>query len=347
MSRPPLTRAVCAFLGLPAPLLALLAGRYPCPPGVEALDVRFRAYARLVRCLERPGPADLASLRREPLFGLARLDGRPAPGVSAVSITLDLDGRTLAGRLYRPQGVDAPTPLLLFFHFGGCVIGSPAVAETACTVLAAAAGIMVLSVGYRLAPEHPHPAALDDATDAFLWAGANAERLRIDAKRIAVGGDSAGGWLAAALSVRQRDHRGPMPAAQLLLYPVIDWDRASAAPTPFDSCYPLSRSLMDWFAREYAGAQLKDDPLLNLSHLPGTTGLPPAIIGLAAHDLLHREGKAYAAALHRDGIPVELHEFQDLPHAFSIMTGALPAAARAMRLLGKRVGVMLGCEPER
>lgn len=335
------TRAVRGLLSLPEPVIAAFAGPYRPPPGFSPLDLRFRAYARLVGWFQSRGPLELDALRREPLFGLSRLDGDPNPAVRIDTLTLELADRCLAARFYRPPQAASPPPLLLFFHFGGCVIGSPLLAETACATLAAAAGVAVLSVAYRLAPEHPHPAALDDATDTFEWACANAQRLQIDGERIAVGGDSAGGWLAAALSVRQQHGGRRLPALQMMLYPVIDWDRGRALPTPFDDYYPLSRILMDWFARHYVGAPPARDPLLCLSRLTVTAGLPTALIGLAAHDLLHREGAAYAQSLRRGGVAVEVHDFADLPHAFSIMTGALPAAALAMQRLGERLGVLL------
>jgi acetyl esterase/lipase len=308
--------------------------------------------------LEAGRPPSLAELRRETLVGLRLLDDRARRGVDVRSLRLELDGRTLEARFYRAEtraeargrGEAAMVgraraeaqPLIVYFHFGGCVLGSLATCDTACSIFADEARCTVLAVAYRLAPEHRYPCAADDATDAFRWACRHAAELGADPARIAVAGDSAGGYLAGVVCIDQRDRGACLPALQVLLYPVINWDRRGRVATPFDGLYPLSRTLMDWFGDQYLRAEQDAfEPRCSLARTASVAGLPPAIVALAGHDLLHDEGGAYAARLRAAGVYTELHRFATLPHAFSAMTGAIPAAREAMRLLARRAGALL------
>jgi acetyl esterase len=337
-----LHRLIRLGLQLPEPLLLALARSHGRVLGGRTLDARFHAFSKLATLGADDAPLTLEAMRGDPPIGLGILDGRPRASVAVERLTIELPGRSLRTRLYRPANLTEPSPLLVFFHFGGCVIGTLATCHTACTILAEEASVAVLSVEYRLAPEHRYPAAVDDAVAWFRWAREHAAELRIDPDRIAVGGDSAGGYLAGAVAFHEREQGRPMPTAQLLIYPVTNWNKATRADTPFDRSYPLDRGMMDWFCDQYlARPEQALEPLCSLDWIADLAGLPPALVALAGHDLLCPEGDAYAARLAAAGVPVERYLFDTLPHAFSVMTGAMPDAARAMNLIGQRLGAIL------
>jgi len=192
------------------------------------------------------------------------------------------------------------------------------------------AGLHVLAVDYRLAPEHPFPAALEDASAAFAWARAHAHELGADPARIAVGGDSAGGNLAAALSQLAVREGTPTPALQLLLYPPVDRtvDRASLG--DFAQGFVLTRDDIVWFHGHYAGTFDSTDPRISPLLCRELSGLPPALVITAGFDPLRDEGEAYAAALEAAGAPVTLRRFDGLVHGFASMTALSPACRAAM-----------------
>ena len=245
--------------------------------------------------------------------------------------TIPGPGGPIPVRFYRPRGASTPAPLLLFFHFGGCVIGDLDTCHTACTLIARHAGCIVLSVGYRLAPEHKFPAAVDDALAAYRWALKQAAAIGGCPDRIGVGGDSAGGYLAATISLDMRRLDGPMPKAQLLIYPVVEMGRAEMPPTAFDRAYPLSRDDMIWFASHYLSTPGDAaDPRCSIGRAASLRSLPPTIVVLAGHDPLHREGLAFAGRLRADGVDVVLRSYDSLSHAFTAMSGGIPPARDAI-----------------
>ncbi len=229
-------------------------------------------------------------------------------------------------RMYRPRST-ASGGALLWLHGGGLIVGRPATDDGRCVAWARDLGLVVVSVDYRLAPEHPFPAALDDAHAAWSWLRDAAGDLGVDPERIAVGGASAGGGLAACLAQRLRDERDSPPAAQLLVYPMLD-DR-TAARRELDggghrvwtnrsnragwSAY-LGRSPGDADAPIHAVAARCDD----------LSGLPPAWIGVGALDLFLDEDRAYAARLQAAGVTTELHEVAGAPHGFDALAPDVP-----------------------
>lgn len=231
------------------------------------------------------------------------------------------DGAAIAARLYTPHAVaDGPAPLLLYFHGGGYTVGSLDSHDALCRSLARRAPCALLSVGYRLAPEHRFPTAIEDAIDAARWLGANSAALGIDPDRIAVGGDSAGGTIAtvlAMLAARDRCALGFAPVMQLLLYPVTDAAHASASMELFEEGYLLEAETLRWFHRHYArdDADYSDwrfSPLLS----DDLGGLAPAFIALAGYDPLFDEGLAYAKKLEQHGVAVQLRIYSDMTHDF-------------------------------
>lgn len=225
----------------------------------------------------------------------------------------------LRARRYVPDGTGSPaTPdLLLYFHGGGFVIGDLDTHDSLCRLICRDGGIQVISVDYRLAPEHKAPAAVDDAYAAYRWALDHAAGL--GATRIVVGGDSAGGNLAAVVAQQARDSELPLPALQLLLYPVTDWASETRSKTLFSDGYFLQKRDMDWFAELYLdGAEVSaDDPVVSPLLSDDLSGLPPALVVTAGFDPLRDEGNRYARAMQDAGVVVDLREERSMIHAFA------------------------------
>lgn len=319
-----------ALLALPAGLLLRIAGAPPRIIQGRKIDPRVQFHAWFVRRFRRPLVVDPEELRKPRLLSLFLLDGRPAP-VPAEDRSIPGSGGPLRIRIYRPAAEGGARPVLVYFHFGGCVLGDLDTCHTACSRLAREADVIVVSAQYRLAPEHKFPAAVEDAVTAYRWAKLNAEALGGDGQRIGVGGDSAGGYLAAAVCLACRDSGEAAPALQLLIYPVTEMDRTGMSEGPHDEDYPLSRADMVWFSEQYlASPGDAGNPLCSIRRAADLKDLPPALVILAGHDLLRDEGVAYADRLKADGVPAVLRVFDSLPHAFTAMCGAIPEARRAV-----------------
>lgn len=225
----------------------------------------------------------------------------------------------IPARRYVPDGTGPPgtSALLLYFHGGGFVIGDLDTHDNLCRLICRDGGIQVISVDYRLAPEHKAPAAVDDAYAAYRWALDHAAGL--GATRIVVGGDSAGGNLAAVVTQQARDSELPLPALQLLLYPVTDWSSETRSKTLFSDGFFLQKRDMDWFAAHYLdGAEVSaDDPAVSPLLSEDLTGLPPALVVTAGFDPLRDEGNRYARAMQDAGVVVDLREERSMIHAFA------------------------------
>ena len=244
-------------------------------------------------------------------------------------------------RVYRAVEGDG-LPLLVWYHGGGWVIGDLDTADVTCRELAARAGCVLVSVDYRLAPEHRFPAAHDDCYAATVWAAEHAAELGADAGKLAVGGDSAGGNLAAVVSLRARDEGGPAIRFQLLVYPVTDRNFETASYRDNADGYLLTRDGMIWFWDHYLGpdgdgAHPHASPLRAAS----LAGLPPAHVVTAEYDPLRDEGEAYAERLREAGAPVTLTRYAGQIHAFFGMHGILDDAARATDEAAERLKAAL------
>ncbi len=245
----------------------------------------------------------------------------------------------IALRLYRPRGVsaDAVLPALVYYHGGGWVIGDLDSHDVLCRQLCNASGAAVVSVDYRLGPEHRFPKAVDDAYAAFGWIAANAAALKIDATRLAVGGDSAGGNLAAVVALMARDQRGPKISLQLLIYPAVDFAFAGGSYVSEADVLPLTDKAMAWFQAHYLGTTdpaprtvSRTDWRLSPLRAENHEGLPPAFVMVAEHDVLRDEGLAYAAKLEVAGVAVEQLQFPGMIHGFITMGRMVRAADRAV-----------------
>lgn len=224
-----------------------------------------------------------------------------------------------AGELpVRHYRADPGAPLLVFLHGGGFVVGSIGTHDALCRRLCHDSGVHVLSVGYRLAPEHKAPAATEDSIAAYRWALEHADELGADPHRIAIGGDSAGGNLAAVVTQAARDAGMPLPVLQLLIYPMADPTGETVSRTLFADGYFLTKANIEWFDRHYLDdSGLSDaDPRVAPLRARSLSGLSPALVLTAGFDPLRDEGTAYAAALAAAGVPVDLREYGSLTHGF-------------------------------
>jgi acetyl esterase len=288
--------------------------------------------------LDTQDPVEARNARVEPmkLLGgqpdeLGRVENLFAPG-PAGDIPL---------RLYANQH-GGLRPALVYFHGGGFVFGNLDTHDAVCRALAKESGAVVVAVDYRLAPEHKFPAAVDDSYAATVWIAANAEGLGIDAQRIAVGGDSAGGNLAIVVAMRCRDAGGPTLAAQVLIYPVTDvstFDTESHR--ELGEGYFLTRAAMEWFTGHYlASADQKRQPEASPLLAPNLSGLPPALVITAEFDPLRDEGEAFAKRLQQAGVPVTVTRYPGMIHGFVSMRGVLSGGRQAIREAAQFTGAM-------
>lgn len=250
----------------------------------------------------------------------------------------------IAARIYTPVAAGARAmPAIIFFHGGGWVIGDLDSHDTVCRSLAAASGCRVIAVDYRLAPEHPFPAAVEDAFAAVRSIEANAAELGVDPNRIAVAGDSAGGNLAAVVCQLARGQTAPRIAFQLLIYPVTQFGEVTASRRRFADDIVLNKDTMDWFERHYAGSLVvADDPRASPLRAKDLSGLPPAYVLTAGLDPLLDEGRQYADRLRAAGVPVEAVTYDEMVHGFVNMSGLLDTARVALEQAGLAVKAALG-----
>jgi acetyl esterase len=262
--------------------------------------------------------------------------------VRAVEDAITTDG--IQVRIYRPEA-DGPVPTVVFFHGGGFVIGSIETHDDHGRLICAEVEAVVVSVEYRLAPEHPFPAGFEDCLSATRWVADNIARLGGDADRIAVAGDSAGGNLAAAVALACKED-GPRLAAQLLLYPGVDFrEDEDLHPSRIENGEGLFLTAEDmrWFGDHYlSDAAHRQDPRASVLLAPDLAGLPPAVVGTGEYDPLRDEGEAYAKAMEHAGVRVVLRRYDGLIHGFFGMGTWSPASAAAAKDLCEELRALLG-----
>ena len=311
----------------------MLAGREPVVVDGQVLAPEIQLFLKMLELNE----ADPAQATPEAARAFADGTAAMVAGIpDEVAWTRDFEVAGTEGplraRIYVPRerAEDENGPMLVFFHGGGFVIGGFATHDAPCRTLAVHGGVRVVSVEYRLAPEHPFPAAPADCLAAFGDIVARAGELGADPERIAVGGDSAGGALSAVTAIQARDQGGPMPAFQLLIYPVADMSEKSRSYHLFKEGFFLTEAQMDWYGSHYLppGAD-HTDPLVSPLLAPSLEGLPPAHVITAGFDLLRDEGEAYAERLMEAGVPVTLRRHPGLIHGFINMMGTGRAARAA------------------
>lgn len=309
----------------------------------RTLDRRLQWVAWLDRATRRAAleSQPVAQARRS--YRRMRLLERGAPVIDDIrDHALALGDRRVAVRVYRPA---AAVGTMVYLHGGGGVVGDLDTHDALCRQLADAGGFAVASVAYRLAPEHPFPAAFDDAFAAYVAIADGAAELGLDPTRMAVGGDSFGGTLAAATCHRLRAARRSQPRVQMLLYPPTDARGGYGSRTSCAEGFWLTESLIRWFEHHAVAGVDLDDPRRSPLRERDLSGLAPAIVAVAGFDPLRDEGIAYAAALARAGGEVELREASGLVHGHAQMTGAIAAARRELRTIAASVGARLAVEP--
>jgi len=277
--------------------------------------------------------ADLASIRAG--------GGEPEPVHEVTDLTIAGPGGALPLRLYRPAG-ERPLPALLYFFGGGWVLGTVDTADGVSRSLANSSGALVAVAGYRLAPEHRFPAAADDCYAAVRWVAEHAEEIGADPARLAVGGDSAGGNLAAGVALRARAD-GPALAGQLLVYPNTDQLADDPSMRAADDPFLFNRHSVDWYRRHYlANPGDAANPLASPLRAQSLAGLPPALVITAEFDPLRDQGEAYARRLAREGVQVELSRYPGMAHGFFTMIGTVDASRAAIEQAASRLREWFG-----
>ena len=336
------------LLRLPESLSARLAGGPPPIVDGQRLDPGIHLLRALRAKVSRYGltePTIAIARSRYRRDTTARISRRTA--VAEVrDLTIEGAAGPLAARLYRPQGRALGSRLLVYLHGGGFVIGDLDTHDEPCRILCRHGRTLVLSVAYRLAPEHPFPAAVDDAIAAYRWACSNAASLGVDGNSIAIGGDSAGGNLAAVVS-HHTARAGDAPSAQLLIYPTVDpLTRRPSHELFADRLFLTARDVAA-FQRAYRGGQHGDprNPRLAPLLAHDLSGLPPTLVITAGFDLLRDEGEAYAHALRDSRGRVRLRRFASLAHGFIHLTDISPTARKAMREIAREWRILLDGAP--
>ena len=297
------------------------------------LDPQARALLDLIEASGLPAIHTLDASEARHVYRERRTYSQPEPPAVAEVRELAADGPAgaIPLRLFRPQGPQAGhrLPALVYYHGGGWTIGDLDTHDTLCRQLANASRCTVISVDYRMGPEHRFPAAVDDCVAATRWVHAHAGELGIDATRLAVGGDSAGGTLAAACAIHARDQGWPL-ALQLLIYPGTSPDQRTDSHERYASGYILDAPTIQWFFGNYLrGDEDRQDWRFAPLVAEDLRGLAPAWIAAAEYDPLRDEDFAYAQRLREAGVPVECVEYPGMIHAFFQHGGFVPAARRA------------------
>jgi acetyl esterase len=294
-------------------------------PEIRALLDRQAASGRPP--LERQSVAEARAFH---VADAAALNG-DAPAVAAVADrTVPGPAGELPVRVYTPEG-EAPFPIVVFFHGGGWVVGTLDTYDPLCRALAAATPAVVVSVGYRLAPEHRWPAAAEDAYAATLWASRNAAALGGAQHRLAVAGDSAGGNLAAVVALGARDRGDPAIAFQLLVNPVLDAAGDTDSWREYAEGFQLTAAGMRWYWDHYLGGADGMAPDASPLRAAFVGGLPPALVVGAEHDILRDEGEAYAARLREAGVEAAATRYPGMVHGFVRWRAVTPAADDALQ----------------
>jgi acetyl esterase len=327
-------RFVARFiLGLPHGVQLRLSGMpqvvidgQPLHPEMQlALSARKRRRVPPLR-------AETAELGRARMLSeTRRYAGEPIALGAVRDLSITAEGRSLDARHYAPDEPGGPHPLLVFFHGGGFILGDIETHDEPCRMLCRDAGVHVLSVAYRLAPEHPFPAAIEDGGVAFRWALENAASLGADPSRVGLGGDSAGGNIAAVVTALTANG-APSPAFQLLIYPVVDRSVSRPSFEYFAKGFLLERADVEWFDVAYTGGrpELMRDVRVSPLLAEKVHGVPTVVV-TGGFDPLRDEGEAYAAQLEKHGTAVQFRRFSGLIHGFINMTSVSPAAAEAVR----------------
>ena len=276
---------------------------------------------------EEVGPAEA----RRAAAASAELIGPPLPLAEIRDMALPGPGGEIPVRIYRPT-TDTPCPAMVYFHGGGWVLGDIVTHDRLCTEIVQGAQCTVISVDYRLAPEHEFPAAAEDSFAATQWVISHAEEIGVDGHRVAVGGDSAGGNLATVVCLMAKERGAEMPVYQVLVYPITDCDFTTASYEENAEGYLLTRATMRWFWDCYVNSnEDRRHPYASPNCAKDLSGLPPAHVITAEYDPLRDEAEIYAQRLTEAGVPVTLTRYDGMIHAFIRRDGYLRSGSRGAK----------------
>jgi len=320
-----------ALLALAAAVIGALFWLRRTPRGPVSLITGLVLKASAAAEGRDPTPREVGPRRKRSEAHAALVAVRPGSGLLVDTVAIAGPGGPLSLRTYHLERRE-PSALLLFLHGGGWVVGSAQASDPIALGLCERTGALVLSLDYRLAPEAPYPAAVEDCLAAWRWIEDRRTAGTLPAVPVFVAGDSAGGNLAAALCIAARDRGLPLPAGQILWYPVTDLSRTdSPSYRLFEKGFLLDRADMEWFISKYVpDIAQRALPLASPLLAPDLSSLPPALLFTAAFDVLRNEGEAYAARLREAGIEVEARRMEGLVHGFASMLRILPAARRSL-----------------
>ena len=324
--------ALRRVFSLPPRMLRGIAGRPIASPDGLALGMHEQILLRAIKIVGHSEAPDVGVTRaRIELDRSAPIvDFDPMPLASVKGRTIPGPGGSIPIRIYQPEGEHGPKPVLVFFHGGGFVVGSIESHHGVCGALASKANAIVVSVGYRLAPEHRFPAAVDDAVAATRWVIREAASFGGDPRAVSVGGDSAGGNLSAVVAQVTRAD-AVRPVFQLLVYPATDLTRAMPSHRMFSDGFMLTKRSLDFYLDQYLNDESeKTDPRGSPLFAKDFSGLPPAMVLTAGFDPLRDEGRAYADALRSAGVQVEYRCLEGSVHGFFSFGGAMDHARRAV-----------------
>lgn len=308
------------------------------------LDPQMKQLLDAMAAANMPAFHTMAPAEARGLMARRVVQGVPEPLACVEDRLIPGPGGEIPIRIYTPDG-KAPFGALIYFHGGGWVLGNIEMTDQPCRLLAKAAGCVVVSVEYRLAPEHKFPAGPEDCYAATRWAAENAGSIGVDPARIAVGGTSAGGTLATVVAMMARDRGGPPIAYQLLVYPATTaaLDTPSHREFARDNYYVLSRADMEWFWGQYLNGDAdRTNPYACPAHAKTLRGLPPAFVITAEYDPLRDEGEAYAARLREEGVTAALKRFDGVTHGFFGMPTQLDKSKAAIAEAGSALRTAIG-----
>lgn len=312
---------------LPMPLQRVVAGKTIVRDGLS-LDPQMQIVsAFLAKASKPPGSRPIAQVRGEYNAMATSIDRADPPMARRVELSIPGPAGKIALTLLVPFGAGKSAPAVVFYHGGGFVLGTRKTVEGLCHRIADGTKAIVVNVEYRLAPEHPFPAAIEDAMAAYRWTQEHGHEHGIDSSRVAVSGDSAGGCISAVVAILARDAGIRMPRAQWLIYPITDSGAQTRSREVFSSGFLLDKPTIDWFHAQYLQKNEYEDfrasPLRALS----LAGLPPAFVSTAGFDPLRDEGEAYASRLASEGVRTIARRYEGLIHGFANMRFGVAACA--------------------
>jgi acetyl esterase len=308
------------------------------------LDPLVKAFLDKAAAIPRPKAWDVPPvLARQSFTAMMQLTGpKDVPVGKIDNFTIPGPGGDIRARAYGPIAAVGPQPVLIYFHGGGFVVGGLESHDGLCRLFTAEGGFKVIAVDYRLAPEHPHPAAVDDAWAAFQWIEANASELGVDGGRVAIGGDSAGGMLAAIVTQLAREKTKLKIACQMLLFPNTQMGGETASLNEFAVGYFLERRGIEYFNSLYLPPGTdRNAPKVSPLRAKDFSGLPPAFVMLGGYDPLHDEGLAYAEKLKAAGVKVTIADYAGMVHCFIYLQTVLPQAHEAVAEAARAVKAAL------